>query len=243
MRRRRTATAVLAVMSLIGATDFGGTMPVPDRPPGAASVPPPRSEGDWPDVHSYADAEAFRTHHIDLDLEIDFDRRELRGTATLDIERLDRNATELVLDTRDLRITAVETASGRDVRLAPTRFELGPRHEVLGRPLRIAMPAEARRIRIHYATSPQASGLHWLDPVQTAGKRLPFLYSQAQSIHARSFIPLQDTPRIRATCTATLRVPRGLTAVMVAAGPAAARAGRSVLPGSSRPVTGSARPR
>lgn len=173
-------------------------------------------------MHSCADPVAFMTRHIDLDLEVDFERRELRGTATLDVERLDRNATELVLDTRDLRITAVETASGRNARLAPTRFELGPRHEVLGRPLRIAMPTEARRIRIHYATSPQASGLQWLDPVQTAGKRLPFLYSQAQSIHARSFIPLQDTPRIRATCTATLRVPRGLTAVMAAAGPAAA---------------------
>ena len=56
------------------------------------------------------------------------------------------------------------------------------------------MPPDTARVRIEYATSPAASGLQWLEREQTADQRHAFVYSQAQSLHARSFVPLQDTP-------------------------------------------------
>src|SRR5690606_6101810 len=68
--------------------------------------------------------------------------------------------------------------------------------------------------RIRYATRPDASGLQWVEPAQTAGKVAPFLYSQSQAIHARSWVPLQDSPQVRFTFEATLRVPAGLRALM-----------------------------
>src|SRR5262249_15022054 len=42
-------------------------------------------------------------------------------------------------------------------------------------------------------------------------------FSQCQAIHARSVVPLQDTPRLRIRYRAELTVPRALTAVMAAA--------------------------
>jgi len=72
------------------------------------------------------------------------------------------------------------------------------------------------RLTIHYATSAQATALGWLTPEQTAGKQHPYLFSQCQAIHARSIVPLQDTPRRRVTFRASLDVPEPLTSLMAA---------------------------
>jgi aminopeptidase N len=78
------------------------------------------------------------------------------------------------------------------------------------------MPPGTDRVKIFYATSPDARGLQWLSAEQTAGRKHPFLFSQAQAIQARSFIPLQDLPGVRTTYDATLHVPKDLVAVMAA---------------------------
>src|SRR4051812_46755678 len=118
------------------------------------------------DVHSWSRPDQVRVRHIDLDLDIRFDRKILEGSATVHFDRISPG--DLILDTRDLDIRSVESA----------RFDLGPADPILGAPLRIFAP-EGDRVSIHYATSPAASGLQWLDPPQTAGKRHPFLYTQS----------------------------------------------------------------
>jgi leukotriene-A4 hydrolase len=194
-----------------------------------ASEPLVTTVRNWPDVHSRAEPDRFVTRHFDLNLEVDFAARRLRGHVTLDVERVEATAREFVLDTRDLTIIGISTAPAGSEAFTRTTFTLDPRHEMLGSALRIVMPATAARVRIEYSTSPQASGLQWLEPAQTAGRRQPFLYSQAQSLHARSFVPLQDTPRVRATYSASLRVPAGLVAVMAAEPDAANARGAPVF--------------
>ena len=166
------------------------------------------------DDHSFANTDDYRTRHIDLDFTVDFERRVLVAEARLHLERLNQANNPLVLDTRDLAIESVRAGQG-DV-LADVPFSIGEHSAELGAPLSIEMPAGANRVVIRYETSPDALALQWLEPRQTAGKRHPFLYTQAQSIHARSFIPLQDTPGVRITYDATVRTPPELRAVMSA---------------------------
>jgi len=98
----------------------------------------------------------------------------------------------------------------------PVKFVVGPADPILGAPLTIEVPQHVQRVQIEYETSPDASGLQWMEPGQTAGKKHPFMFTQSQAIHARSWIPLQDSPQVRMTYTARVRVPRELMAVMSA---------------------------
>jgi leukotriene A-4 hydrolase/aminopeptidase len=164
---------------------------------------------------SYANIDAFVTRHLSLDLSADFDKQILAGVAELRFERRDPGAKEIVLDTRDLQIRKAE-ASSDGGSWTDTTYRLDPATAAFGSALHVAVPPSADRIRVTYASSPSARGLQWLSPAQTSGKKHPFLFSQAQAIHARSFIPLQDTPAIRMTYDATIRVPSGLVAVMAA---------------------------
>lgn len=169
------------------------------------------------DLHSFANPRQLRVTHIDLDLIADFEAKVLRGTATLDLERAPGVGSKipLILDTRDLTIESVLATTAADV-WSPTMFALGPQEPILGRSLSISLPPGATRVRINYQTAPTAGALQWLDPPQTAGGRLPFLFSQSQAIQARSWIPLQDSPAVRVTYTATVQAPEGLTILMAA---------------------------
>jgi len=158
--------------------------------------------------------------HLGLEWIVSFEERRLIGSATLHVERLDASA-PLRLDSRSLDIEAVETASlGKsadsrgDLRLAEierpwiaTTWGRGARDPILGEPLEIVLPAGADLVRIRYRTVPDATGLQWLSPEQTAEGTDPFLYSQSQAIHARAWIPCQDSPGVRTTYDAVVRVP------------------------------------
>ena len=164
------------------------------------------------DPHSFSNPEQVRVRHLELDLEVDFAARILSGTAILCFDAAE--APTLILDTRGLQVKEVQSTTGGGY--APAPYALQPADPILGSALTISIPPGATAVRIRYATGPNASALQWLAPPQTAGKVHPFLYTQSQAIHARSWIPMQDTPAVRVTYNARLRVPEGLLAVMSA---------------------------
>ena len=167
------------------------------------------------DVHSYANTDEVRVKHVSLDLDVDFETETLDGAVTLELERLAESASTIVLDTRDLTIHSADISVDGET-FETAAHELGAADPILGAPLTIPLPDGATHVRVRYRTSPAAMGLQWLEPAQTAGKRRPYLYSQSQAIQARSWIPLQDTPGVRAPYSAVIRTPPDLVAVMSA---------------------------
>lgn len=153
------------------------------------------------DEHSYAEPGKVAVTDLALDLALDFDAKTLAGTATLSLDWKDKAATALLLDTRDLTIEKVEGGDGKGG-WRPLTFKLAVADPVLGSKLSIDTPNRDPQVRVTYRTSPKASGLQWLEPSMTEGKQLPFMFSQSQQIHARSWVPLQDTPSVRYTYSA-----------------------------------------
>ena len=162
------------------------------------------------DYHSSANTDALCVHHLELSIVVNFDLQQLNGVARLQFTRK-MAALSLVLDCRDLIIEDVTDSDANVLSHYVTDV-----NAILGQKLVIDVGEHLTEVVIHYRTSPTAQGLQWLTPEQTLGKKLPYLFSQSQPINARSWIPLQDTPKARITFNATVTAPQGLRAVMSA---------------------------
>ena len=172
------------------------------------------------DHFTFANTRAFMTRHLELELTVDFDRQQLQGRVIHHMDRLDPEAQTLVLDSRGLKIESVSLLRpGQEP--VELEFELGQTDPVKGEALAIELPPEINfdagfELSVEYATGPRASAIMWLPADMTAGGQYPFMFTQSQSIHARSWIPLQDSPSVRMTYEATIHTPPELLAVMSA---------------------------
>ena len=179
------------------------------KPEAAVTVDPARDE------FSYAEPDKVRIQDLSLDLAVDFDAKQISGTATYTLDWIDPKANTLVLDTRDLTITKVE-AAGKDGTYGALQYALADADPLLGSKLTVQVPERNATVRIAYKTSPEASGLQWLAPSMTEGKKQPFMFSQSQQIHARSWVPLQDTTQVRFTYSAHVTAPNNAMVLMSA---------------------------
>jgi leukotriene-A4 hydrolase len=199
------------VLALLLATGCG---------PGPNQEPAPGAQDLARDPFTFANTDQFVSRHLELELAVDFSRQRLEGSVIHHMECREPGAETVVLDTRGLQIERVQLlrASGT---AGDLQFDLGPTDPVRGGPLHIRLPVGLGceggfQLKIDYRTGPEASAIMWLPPDMTAGGEYPFMFTQSQSIHARSWIPLQDTPAVRLTYEAVIRTPPELLAVMSA---------------------------
>jgi len=119
---------------------------------------------------------------------------------------LHNDTSEATFDTSYLNVKRVtgydcddEAIEGREL-----IWDVYPRVEEAGSMLKISFnqpqPAGVElELKIEYSTTEECTALGWLDKEQTASGNMPFVYSQCQAIHARSLLPCQDTPSVKAT--------------------------------------------
>jgi len=164
-------------------------------------------------IHSFAHPNKAVVTHLNLDVNVDFDNQIISGSATYDID-VASGETRIAFDTRNLEITSV-SVDGEETK----NWWLGEEKPFMGVPLEVEISDASKVVSIVYATAKGAEALQWLSPQQTAGKEHPFLFTQSQAILARSWLPCQDSPGIRYTYEATVKVPKDLMALMSATNP------------------------
>ena len=164
------------------------------------------------DKHSFSEPHNVQTTHLDLDVKIDFEKEVISGKATYTLKNI-AGSSELILDANGLIIDSI-TSLGENC-----TYSFGEKDAVLGQALRIEIDEKATELSIYYQSAPNAKALQWLNPKQTAGKKQPFLFTQSQAILARTWLPCQDSPGVRFSYNAKVKVPIDLMAVMSAENP------------------------
>lgn len=165
------------------------------------------------DPHSYSLPEEAVITNLYLDIDVDFDEKEISGTAHYDIKQ-NEPTDKIIFDINDLTITKVVLDDSQEV----TPF-IGTDKEYFGSSLEIPINPNTKKVSISYVTSPDAEALQWQPPEQTSSKKYPFLFTQSQAILARTWLPCQDSPGIRYSYEARVKVPSDLIALMSASNP------------------------
>ena len=165
------------------------------------------------DPHSFSMPGDAKVTHLRWNALIDFDKKIIRATASWGIE-FKPGVDFITFDTKDLAINKVMLDANQ-----PAEYTLDEGDSLLGQALKISIREDTRTVNIEYETSPGAEALQWLQPQQTSGKKLPFLFTQSQAILARSWVPCQDSPGVRFSYEADVTVPKDLLALMSASNP------------------------
>ncbi|XP_050682412.1 leukotriene A-4 hydrolase-like isoform X2 [Leptidea sinapis] len=167
------------------------------------------------DPSSYSRPELAVVKHVELSLDVDFENKQLSGLALLTVNAIE-DINELILDSSDLKIEAIELEDGTAL-----KYKLEEPLANYGSKLIITFnniigAGKQVKLRIKYKTSPSATALQWLEPKQTSGKKYPYMFSQCQPIHARSIMPCQDSPAVKFTYTAEVSAPENFSVLMSA---------------------------
>src|SRR6185503_10307194 len=163
---------------------------------------------EFKDPASYTELAQGKIKHIDFRIGVDFSTRTLNIEATYQMQEPVHGS--LFLDSFKIDLKQART-NGREL-----EWKFDTRDDILGERLHLKGLEGTSTFTLMFHTSPEARALQWLNAAQTAGGNYPFLYSQCQAIHARSIFPCQDTPSVRFTYSAEVKVSQGLVAAMAA---------------------------
>ena len=152
----------------------------------------------------YERSRPFAIHHIALSLELELEAKAVRGTATLDVARVDPAAAEIALDAVGFKLGRVEARAGGAAEFSPAA------HVYDGETLRVTVPAGAERaqIRIGYRAVPRR-GLYFLAPDEHVTDRPRQVWTQCQDEDARHIFPCHDKPHVKQTTELEVKVPAG----------------------------------
>lgn len=175
------------------------------------------------DVASASNFGSFQLRHFHLDLRLNFAVKEMSGWQVLDLVPVQSGVQTLVLDSHpSLLIHSIDCKIPGVGQVEPVSltYRVDPFTDY-GSSLNISLPAAAAQagqlihVTVRYTTT-DGPAIWWLDSELTCGQLRPLVFTQGHSVCNRSFFPCFDTPAVKSTYSATVRVPDGVTVLMSA---------------------------
>lgn len=147
------------------------------------------------DPLSNAEPDKVVTRYLIWDVtKIDFDSRQIEATATYTFKNKQDGNRALVLDVKNLQISQILVNS--EPVEATLKLSTNP-----DQPDALIIPIAPKQgqgtVSIQYRTSPEASGIFWIEKEFTDSKKHPIVYTLFQHNEGASVIPGQHTPQVR----------------------------------------------
>lgn len=202
-----TAT-VLGAVSAVGNT----TSPVPNRYDGS----------------TYANFDSVAARHISMTWNVDFDQQKFIGTVTHTVECMKAGTERVIfdyggidIDTTFVRDGAKVCTDGGDICYPATIDLYTDLNKALGNAVAVNFLGGCKQddmidVTLKYSTNNETLAINWLTKDQTAGKKMPYLFTQCESIACRTLAPMQDTPATKVTYDAHVTVNTGYVVKMSA---------------------------
>ncbi len=157
-------------------------------------------------TRQYPRSRLFEIRHLALDLDLLVDEKRIKGSASIEFQRVAREAQTLTLDAVGFEIDAVVLASADEMREVPWRYD--------GDQLHVQVPLDVAdgMVQVEYAVTPRR-GLYFLGPDAQVPQRPRQVWSQCQDQDARYWFPCHDAPDAKMTSELRVTVPAGWVAL------------------------------
>ncbi len=144
----------------------------------------------------------FQTNHVRIELAVDFERRSIAGSCTLEITPFDPALDRIRLDAGELDIKACQIDG------AKADFEYdGEKLEAVMNPGK-----DTRSVRVEYGASPK-EGLYFTGPDAEHPEKEVQAWTHCEPESARFWFPCHDHPADKATSETIISVPKGFRVI------------------------------
>ena len=157
-------------------------------------------------TRQYARSRPFDIRHLALDLDLLVDDKSVKGTASLEFERVSSEAGTFTLDAVGFDIDSVVLWVGDATVNAKWQYD--------GDQLHVEVPSDVSDgvLHIEYAATPRR-GLYFIEPDAAVPDRPRQVWSQCQDQDARHWFPCHDAPDAKMTSELRVTVPKSWVAL------------------------------
>ena len=185
------------------------------------------------DISSYSNFQEILQKEVDMDVSLDFDKKQMIGRMDIKYEILSSEIPKIILDLKGPEIVSVEFVQkdedDEDLTIISLNYDIDKENKYkdsLGTPLIISLdnieknsPEEFNKlkesktliVRIKFITTEKCTGIQFLTKEQTYTKKYPFMFTQCEAIQCRSLFPVQDSPSVKSTYTVKTSIISPLT--------------------------------